>query len=79
MIQLNIVFSFSRKSWEQDKFAWDEKKDELDKKRLKTEDNKSLIEEYSEISKLIFETLKMRQEMKVKTNMSEDEIAAPNK
>jgi hypothetical protein len=55
------------------------KKDELDKKRLKTEDNKSLIEEYSEISKLIFETLKMRQEMKVKTNMSEDEIAAPNK
>jgi len=41
---------------EQGKFAREEKEDELDRKRLKVEDNKSLIEAYSEISKLNFET-----------------------
>jgi hypothetical protein len=34
---------------EQAKFAREEKKDELDRKRLKVEDNKSLIEAYSEL------------------------------
>ncbi len=38
--------------------------------------NKSLIEAYSEISKLNFETLKMRQKMKTEINMSEEEISA---
>jgi hypothetical protein len=61
---------------EQAKFAREEKKDELDRKRLKVEDNKSLIEAYSEISKLNFETLKMRQKMKTEINMSEEEISA---
>jgi len=34
---------------EQAKFAREEKKDELDRKRIKVEDNKSLIEAYSEL------------------------------
>jgi hypothetical protein len=43
---------------------------------LKTQENKSLIESYAEISKMNFETLKMRQKMKSESEMSEDEILA---
>jgi len=60
---------------EQAKFEREEKKDELDRKRLKVDDNKSLIEAYSEISQLNFETLKMPQKQKT-VNMSEEEISA---
>jgi len=49
---------------------------EMERKRLKTQENKSLIESYAEISKMNFETLKMRQKMKSESEMSEDEIAA---
>ncbi len=61
---------------EQAKFAREEKKDEIDRKRLKTEDNKSLIEAYSEVSKLKLEMLKMHQTMKAESNMSEEEFSA---
>jgi len=60
---------------EQAKFAREEKEDELGRKRLKTEYDKSLIEAYSEISKLNFEALKMHQKMKAETNMSEEKIS----
>ncbi len=60
---------------EQAKFARDEQKDQFDRKRLKTHENKSLIEAFSEISKLNFETMKMRQKMKEETKMSDEEIA----
>ena len=49
---------------------------EMERKRLKMQENKSLIESYAEISKMNFETLKMRQKMKSESEMSEDEIAA---
>jgi cell division protein FtsL len=34
---------------------------EMERKRLKMQENKSLIESYAEISKMNFETLKMQQ------------------
>jgi len=48
----------------------------MERKRLKTQENKSLIESYVEISKMNFETLKMWQKMKIESKMSEDVIAA---
>jgi hypothetical protein len=56
-------------------FTRDEQKDDFDKKRLKTHENKSLIEAFFEISKLNFETMKMRQKMKEEAKMSDEEIA----
>jgi len=49
---------------------------EMERKRLKTQENKSLIESYAEISKMNFEALKMRQKVKSESEMGEDEIAA---
>ncbi len=49
---------------------------EMEKKRMKTQENKSLIESYAEISKINFETLRMRQKIKHESEMSEEEIVA---
>jgi len=48
----------------------------MERKRLKRQKNKSLIESYADISKMNFETLKMRQKMKSQSKMGEDKIVA---
>ena len=48
---------------------------DMERKRLKTQENKSLIESYAEISKMNFETLKMWQKVKSESEMSKDKIA----
>ncbi len=42
---------------------------------MKVDENKLLIEAYAEISKLNFETMKMRAKMKEESEMSKEDIA----
>ena len=60
---------------EQARFDREEWKEQVERKRLKADENKSLIAAYAEISKLNFETMKMRAKMKEESKMSEEDIA----
>jgi hypothetical protein len=60
---------------EQARFDREEWKEQVERKRLKADENKSLIAAYAEISKLNFETMKMRAKMKEESEMSEEDIA----